>query len=92
VGFEPTTPGLKVRSSTAELRALEPQISYLFGRHAANGKTLADRSPLFVAGGETRGRLIVRLGALGWTEAPALFGPFGTGWGSHPFASVASGR
>jgi hypothetical protein len=36
VGFEPTTPGLKVRSSTAELRALEPQISYLFGRHAAN--------------------------------------------------------
>jgi hypothetical protein len=36
VGFEPTTPGLKVRSSTAELRALEPQISYLFVRHAAN--------------------------------------------------------
>ncbi len=28
MGFEPTTPGLKVRSSTTELRALEPQISY----------------------------------------------------------------
>ena len=30
MGFEPTTPGLKVRSSTAELRAPKPLRSYLF--------------------------------------------------------------
>jgi hypothetical protein len=30
VGFEPTTPGLKVRSSTAELRALADEIRMYF--------------------------------------------------------------
>jgi hypothetical protein len=36
VGFEPTTPGLKVRSSTAELRALSAKIVSVFegcGKH-----------------------------------------------------------
>src|SRR2546425_4149975 len=32
VGFEPTTPGLKVRSSTAELRAPADRNLYLFSR------------------------------------------------------------
>lgn len=32
VGFEPTTPGLKVRSSTAELQAPDAGIVYIFGR------------------------------------------------------------
>ena len=36
MGFEPTTPGLKVRSSTAELQALDRHISYVAMRRAAN--------------------------------------------------------
>src|SRR5881296_3195515 len=36
VGFEPTTPGLKVRSSTAELRAPLRSRSYLLGPSSHN--------------------------------------------------------
>jgi hypothetical protein len=45
VGFEPTTPGLKVRSSTAELRALASEIVSVFTHPGKSNPPLADPLP-----------------------------------------------
>ena len=45
VGFEPTTPGLKVRSSSAELPARSPRIIAIFGHPRNQDARLADQLP-----------------------------------------------
>ena len=60
MGFEPTTPGLKVRSSTAELRAHPRPESYLFpGRLTTNGSVRGRPPPNWRR--ESSGDLVLKI-------------------------------
>jgi hypothetical protein len=56
VGFEPTTPGLKVRSSSAELPARLPRIIAIFGHPGTQDARLTDQLPTKECGVHDGGR------------------------------------